>query len=46
MTEMGILLREPDPEDKRRAFIVLADKVADAIARYFDELGTDAAKLI
>ena len=46
MTEMGILLREPDPEDKRRAFIILADKVADTMARYFDELGKNAAKLV
>ena len=46
MTEMGLVLREPDPEDKRRAFIVLADKVADAMARYFDELGKDAAKRV
>ena len=46
MTEMGLLVREQDPEDKRRAFIVLADSVADAMARYFDELGKDAAKLI
>ena len=46
MTEMGLLLREPDPEDKRRAYIVLADKAADAMARYFDELGKDAVKLV
>lgn len=46
MTRMGLLVREQDPEDKRRAFLVLADSVADAMARYFDELGRDAAKLI
>ncbi|WP_133365598.1 winged helix DNA-binding protein [Qipengyuania sediminis] len=46
MTEMGLLLREQDPEDRRRAFIVLADPVADAMARYFDELGKDAGRLI
>ena len=46
MTETGILLREPDPEDKRRAFILLTDKAADAMARFFDELGKDAAKLV
>lgn len=46
MTEMGLLLREQDPEDRRRAFIVLADPVADAMARYFDELGKDADRLI
>lgn len=46
MTEMGILIREQDEEDKRRAFIALSDTAADAMARYFDELGRDAAKLI
>lgn len=46
MTAMGLLVREQDPEDRRRAFIVLSDPVADAMARYFDELGKDAAKLI
>ncbi len=46
MTEMGILVREQDEEDKRRAFIALSDKAADAMARYFDELGKGAAKLI
>lgn len=46
MTEMGLLKREQDPEDRRRAFIVLADPVADAMARYFDELGKDAGRLV
>ena len=46
MTEMGILVREQDEEDKRRAFIALSDTAADAMARYFDELGKDAAKLV
>ena len=46
MTEMGILVREQDEEDKRRAFIALSDSAADAMARYFDELGRDAAKQI
>lgn len=46
MTEMGILVREQDDEDRRRAFIALSDSAADGMARYFDELGRDAAKLI
>lgn len=46
MTEMRILVREQDEEDKRRAFVALSDSAADAMARYFDELGKDAAKLI
>lgn len=46
MTALGLLVRESDPIDKRRVFIVLADPVADKMARYFDELGRDAAKMI
>lgn len=46
MTEMGILVREQDDADKRRAFIALSASAAEAMARYFDELGRDAAKLI
>lgn len=46
MTDMGLLLRQPDPVDKRRAFITLADDVADAMARYFEELGKDARKTV
>lgn len=46
MTEMGILVRKQDEEDRRRAFVALSDKAADAMARYFGELGEDAAKLV
>lgn len=46
MTDMGILVREQDDDDRRRAFIALSDGAADAMARYFDELGKDAGKLI
>ncbi len=46
MTEMGILVREQDEEDRRRAFIALSDGAADAMARYFEELGKDTAKLV
>jgi hypothetical protein len=46
MTETGILVRQHDEEDKRRAFIALSDKAADAMARYFDELGKDAGRLV
>jgi len=45
MTEMGILVREHDDEDRRRAFIALSDKAAEAMARYFEELGRDATAL-
>ncbi|HUQ12693.1 MAG TPA: winged helix DNA-binding protein [Novosphingobium sp.] len=46
MTEAGLLERVEDETDRRRAFIALTDKAADAIARYFAELGRDAARLV
>lgn len=46
MTELGVLVREQDAEDRRRAFVALSDKTADAMARYFDELGAEGAKII
>ncbi|WP_133366477.1 winged helix DNA-binding protein [Qipengyuania sediminis] len=46
MTEMGLLVRKQDPDDKRRTFITLTDDVASAMARFFDELGSDAVKVI
>jgi len=39
MTDTGLLLRVDDEADRRRAFIALSDKSADAMARYFHELG-------
>lgn len=39
MTEAGLLERVEDESDKRRAFIALTDKAADAMARYFAEVG-------
>jgi DNA-binding MarR family transcriptional regulator len=45
MTAMGLLVREPDKEDKRRAFISLSDSAARCMALYFDEIGKDAARL-
>lgn len=38
MTEMGLLIRTDDDTDRRRAFITLTDKAADALARYFAEI--------
>lgn len=46
MTAMGILVREPDTDDRRRAFIALSDRSADAIAKYFDELDQYAATAV
>jgi hypothetical protein len=46
MTDAGLLQRVDDETDRRRAFITLTDKAADAMARYFAELGASAATLI
>lgn len=40
MVESGILVRVQDDSDRRRAFIALSDGAADAMARYFDAIGT------
>lgn len=45
MVEIGLLERVEDEQDRRRAFIALSDRAADAMARYFAELGKDAARL-
>jgi hypothetical protein len=42
MTEAGLLERIEDEADRRRAFIALSDRAAEAMARYFAELGKDA----
>ncbi|RIV83165.1 MarR family transcriptional regulator [Aurantiacibacter zhengii] len=46
MTEAGLFERVEDDCDRRRAFIRLSDKAADGMARYFAELGHDAAALV
>ena len=46
MVEAGLLERVEDESDRRRAFIELSDKAADAMARYFAELGKDAKTLV
>ena len=46
MTETGLLERVEDETDRRRAFIALTDKAADGMARYFVELGSQAARLV
>ena len=46
MVETGLLERVEDEADRRRAFIALTDKAADAMARYFADLGTGAARLV
>lgn len=42
MKEAGLIDRVKDEADKRRAFITLTDKAADAMARFFAELGKEA----
>ncbi len=46
MVDTGLLVRVEDETDRRRAFIALADKAADAMARYFMELQKSAAELV
>lgn len=42
MVDAGLLERQQDEIDRRRAFIALTDAAAEAMARYFAELGKDA----
>lgn len=46
MSDAGLLQRVEDETDRRRAFITLTDKAADAMARYFSELGGNAARMV
>lgn len=46
MTDAGLLQRVEDETDRRRAFITLSDQAADGMARYFAELGNQAAALV
>src|SRR3546814_1893832 len=39
MVDVGLFVRTEDGVDKRRAFIALSDHAAEAMARYFAELG-------
>ena len=41
MTQAGLFERVEDEADRRRVFIALSDKAADAIARYFAEMGSE-----
>ena len=45
MTAKGILIREPDADDRRRAFIALSDQTARAMARYFEGLARQPVEL-
>lgn len=46
MTDAGLLQRAEDEADRRRAFVTLTDKAAEAVARYFAELGPLASTLV
>jgi len=46
MTEAGLLERVEDETDRRRAFVTLADKASDAMARYFIDLGREAGRMV
>lgn len=46
MIEAGLLERVRDDVDRRRAFVALTDRAADAMARYFAELGRSATRLV
>lgn len=43
MVEAGLLERVQDDADRRRAFIALTDRAAEAMARYFAQIEGDAA---
>lgn len=46
LIDAGLLQRLEDEADRRRAFIALTDKAADAMARYFAELGPTASAMV
>ena len=46
MVKAGLLVRQQDDVDRRRAFIALSDNAAEAMARYFAELGREAGSLV
>lgn len=46
LTEAGLFQRVEDETDRRRAFIALTDRAADAMSRYFADLGNSAGRLV
>jgi hypothetical protein len=46
MTEAGLLERVGDESDRRRAFLALSDRAADAMAEYLAAIGPGAARLV
>ena len=39
LEEQGLLVREEDRVDRRRAFVALSEPAVDAMARYFEAVG-------
>lgn len=46
MTKAGLFERRGDAMDRRRSYITMTDKAANAMARFFAELDTSAARLV
>lgn len=46
LVDAGLFERQQDEIDRRRAFIALSDKGAELMARYFADLGKDAALIV
>ncbi len=46
MTEAGLLQRNEDKTDRRRAFITLTEKATDAMTHFFAQLGDAATRMI
>ncbi len=46
MTKEGLFERRGDANDRRRSYITMTDKAANAMARFFAELDTSAARLV
>ena len=44
MVDAGLLMRIPDPHDRRRAHIALSDATSDAMAQYFAAIGVVAGR--
>lgn len=46
LVETGLFERVEDEQDRRRAFVALSDRAAEAMARYFAEQDRDAGRLV
>lgn len=46
MIDSGLLIRTEDSLDKRRAFMTLTDRAADAIARYFADISDEGLQVL